>query len=276
MDPERSLLARDIGATSAPVAARVALVTGGSSGIGAACVRTLLLDGFAVVAVARSQERIRRAHAALDEAQRARLLPLAADLSHPGAPQLVAQTALRAFGAVDVLVNSIGSTRGGSLLELDDDAWMDGFRGKVLAAVGLMRQLVPAMRQRRFGRVISIAGTAGREPDAWMGLAGAMNAALTVASKALSREVAADGVTVNVVAPGPTRTPRWSRLIAARAAANSVDEEVIEEDLLLSIPAGHPAEPEDIAALVSFLASARAGHLTGESIAVDGGEMKSW
>ncbi|WP_167140610.1 SDR family oxidoreductase [Diaminobutyricimonas sp. TR449] len=259
---------------TAPIDAPVALISGGTSGIGLASARRLASAGFVVVVGGRSEERLSEARASLVEIDaRASALPL--DVSSDDSCRSVVARVLDDHGRLDVLVNSVGSAPAGTIDQVDDAGWTAALDSKVLGSVRLMRAVIPVMTERSSGRIVNIAGTAGREPDPWMAVAGAANAALISVTKAASLQLAEFGITVNAVCPGPTRTGRWDGLASTYARINAVPVDEARAALEARIPAGRPADPDEIASLVAYLASEDARHITGTAIAVDGGQSRS-
>lgn len=252
----------------------VAFIAGGSAGIGLAAARRLGAEGFRVVVAGRSRERRDAAVAALVEAGvEAACVEL--DILDDDSCAAAVADAESALGPIDVLVNSVGSAPAGTVDVIERDAWRSALDGKVIGSARLMALVIPGMRERHHGRIVNVSGTAGVEPDPWMPVAGAANAALLAITKAASLQLAGDGITVNAVLPGPTRTSRWDGLVTAHAARTGLDPDAARRELEARVPTGRPAEPDDIAAYIAFLASASAAHITGTGLAVDGGQNRS-
>ena len=252
---------------------KVAVVTGSSRGIGRAIAARLAADGAECLLAARSKQDLRRAAAEITEASGRRAEYIAADLRDLGGCKALADTARRAFGGVDILVNCAGATQSGPLLGLDDEAWDDGFALKFFSSVRLARLLWPMLKERR-GTVIHIIGGAARTPDPDFAIGGAVNAAMANFSKALAGQGLRDDVNVNVVHPGSTRTERLVEIMETRARHAGTTVEEAERDALERTGVRRIAEPEDVANLVAFLCSAAARHIQGTAIAIDGGATK--
>lgn len=251
---------------------RVALVCGGTSGIGLSTASALAREGYAVVIGGRDDERRRGAVAALAES--GQVSDVALDTSDDASVREAVAAAVRRHGRVDVLVNAVGSAPAGRFDEISPDNWARAFDSKVIGAVRTMTAATPVMSEQGGGRIINIAGTAGKEPEDWMVVAGAANSALLTLTNAAARHLAASGITVNAICPGPTRTTRWEGLVSAYARRSGSTETEAELALRTGIPNGRPAQPEEIAAYAAFLASPAAAHITGTALAIDGGQSR--
>jgi len=241
---------------------RVALVTGASKGIGRAIAAELIAEGVRVAISSRSRERI---EATAAEIAATAFVHDSADLD--GVPRLLDDVA-RALGPVDILVCNTGGPPGGpDPLGFGRDAWQAAYRDLVLAPMALVQGVLPAMRERGWGRVLNVVSTTVREPSPNLMLSNSHRAAMITAFKTLARDAAADGVTLNSVLPGQIATDRLFSLKGSREAAEAGARD--------EIPAGRLGEVEEFAAAAAFLCSARASYITGETLAVDGGLTRS-
>lgn len=250
----------------------VALVTGGSSGIGRAVARGLVAEGCRVVVVGRNEARLARLRA---EPGMGAVVTIKADLATAeGADGAVADALVR-VGVPDILVNSAGSARGGLFWDLGDDIWADSLALKLMGTIRVLRALVPMMMARGTGHVVTIVGNNGRQPGARFLPGSAVNAALLAITKGLADEAASAGVTINAVNPGPTRTDRWTGLLQQAALDTGRTVTEVEAAHLSGIPLGRLSEPEEIARYVVFLCSPLTRAATGTSFTIDGGATRA-
>lgn len=237
---------------------RAAIVFGGSRGLGRAIANELSREGAEVVIVARDEGLLEQAAKAIG------CHPLAGDLLNPGEGARVVTEAADLLGRpIDILVTNTGGPPTGSFQAIDAGAWAKGFQGLWMSTVDSIQAALPAMKANRWGRILAVTSVAAKEPQPGLVISNGLRAGLLGMLNTLSREVAADGVTVNALLPGYTNTDRMAEL--------GVDNKTIGP----KIPAGRLGEPEEFAALAAFLASARASYITGQAIAVDGGLLHS-
>lgn len=255
------------------IAGRVALVTGASKGIGRACAVALATEGCEVALVARGAPGLEAAAAQLRGAG-AKVSIVAADLAEPASAARVVEEVVARHGRLDILVNNAGAIRGGDFLTTPADQWADDWRLKILGYVRMAQAAIPHMRTRRWGRIVNVIGAASRNPAVTYMAGGIANAGLTNFTRALADLGASDGILVNAVSPGPTATERWTGLIAQQARAQGRTPDELRAEVERSAPLGRIGRPEDIADVVVFLASERAGFVNGASITVDGGATR--
>lgn len=254
---------------------RHALVGGASQGIGRATAVELARLGADVTLLARSSDTLRdvaeqlpRTHErqthrwfAVDMLDTARLLGIAAEVV--------------VTSPVHILINNTGGPPGGAAHMAEAAAFEAAFRQHVLAAQALVQAVLPGMRDARYGRVVNIISTSVKEPIPGLGVSNTVRAAMAGWAKTLSGEVAADGITVNNVLPGYTRTGRLDGLLATQSANTGKSVEELARGMLATVPAGRFAEPEEVAAVAAFLCTPAAGYVNGVSIAVDGGRTRA-
>lgn len=249
---------------------KVALVTGSTSGLGLASAKALAAEGASVVICGRRGDLAQREAAALPAA-----IGIEADLTQPDTPQLLVETAIEAFGGLDILVGSTGGPTPGSALDTPADAYDDALDLLVKPMVRLSHLVVPEMRKKGSGRIVFVSSSAVREPIPILVLSNAVRMAVHGFAKTLARQVAADGITVNLVLPGNVRTDRTLSLANAAAAASNRSVDEVLAETAAAIPTGRSGDPSEFGAVVAFLCSSQAAYVTGTSIPVDGGALRS-
>lgn len=255
---------------------KVALVGASAGGLGLATAERLAMEGCHVAICDVNKDKL---PAALERVRAVggdnRATAFSADLTQPGdIAKLVADVKAQ-LGAVDILVTNCGGPPPGSFDAATDEKWLRAYDLTFLSATRLIRAVLPDMRARGWGRIINLLSRALREPIPNLIISNAVRLAVGGMAKTLATEVAAQGITVNNVGPGPTTTDRAIELAAARAEKQGVSTEEMLELTAQRIPRGRLAKPEEQAAAVAFLASELAGHISGVSLLVDGGETKA-
>lgn len=245
---------------------RTALVTGGSRGIGLAVAGRLVAEGCAVHLAARSADRLAEAREALSMPDGPAVKTHVADLADPAVPPRLAADC----GRIDILVNNAGAIPPGSIDRIDDAVWRRAWDLKVFGFINMTREFLSRMRERRTGVIVNVIGAAGERPDAAYIAGAAGNAGLMAFTRALGAEAIRDGVRVVGVNPGLVGTERMVSLLQAKAA-DTLGDSARWEELVANFPLGRPCRPEEIADMVAFLASDRAGYVSGTIVTVDGG-----
>ena len=255
---------------------RVAIVGGSSRGIGFAAASAIVREGGFVTIVGRDRAALDIAAKSLrDASSPPNVLTVAADLSLPeGIHQVVSATVDR-WEHIDIVINNLGGPPPGALLSFDDSEWQQGFDLSFSSAVRLNRIVLPEMIKQGHGRIISILSRSIREPEDGLALSTVARTALSSYSKLLAQEVASQGITVNNVLPGSIATDRLRSVIRAQAKAHGRTTEAQTSIRMSSIPVGRFGLPTEAADLIVFLASDLAGFITGQNVAVDGGQIKS-
>ncbi len=249
---------------------RRALVTGASLGIGNAVVKMLADQGADVVFCARGEEAVAELATYSPPSGNGSVHGLVADMSDAAA---VADLLSKVddHGPIDILVNNVGIGPSRNFLYMKDEDWQHLFELNLMSAVRCTRHCLPAMRKQKWGRVIMIASGAGKYPNAALIDYAATKAGMIATAKALSKKYAADNVLFNSVLPGLIRTDMWERAAQEVAEASNRDKEDVFAGNSRGVPQGRYGRPEEIAAMVTFLASEAASYVNGAAIEVDGG-----
>ena len=254
---------------------KIALVAAASRGLGRAIAESLAAEGASVVICARNGEELERTKASIEAKSGAPVHAIVADLSDRAQIARLASETLGAHGRVDVLVTNAGGPPSGVFEMHDWEAWERAVNLTLRSAVELTRAFLPGMRERKWGRIINVTSIAVKQPVDNLILSNSVRSAVTGFARTLANEVATDGVTVNNMLPGYTRTERVEQLAEATAKKEGLAPRDIVARFESQIPMRRLGEPEEFAALAAFLASQQAGYITGQSIAVDGGWIRA-
>lgn len=250
---------------------KTALVLGASRGLGAACALELAKEGAQVFAAARNTDAI--SDWAEAEGVSANVTPIPLDLSDA---EMVAEVAERmASEGIDILVNNSGGPAAGPAQGQSRAAWQAAYEAMALPIFALTDAVLPGMKDRGFGRIVTIGSSGINTPIPNLALSNGVRSAIAGWSKTLAAEVAADGVTVNLVLPGRIGTDRVRELDEGKAQKTGSSVEHVAAASRATIPTGRYGDPSEFAAVVAFLASTRASYVTGSMIRVDGGMIKS-
>ena len=253
---------------------RVALVTGASRGIGRAVALALATEGARLAMCARDGATLDAAAADIRTKSGAEVFTLAADLGTLAGTTRVVERTRERFGRLDILVSNAGSIRAGDFLSIPDEQWIADWNLKLLGYIRMARAVFPSMQAQGGGRIVNIIGAAARNPTEAYLPGGAANAALVNFTKGLADLGAKSNILVTGVSPAATRTERWESILAAEATAQKKTIDQMRAEREGAYPLRRIALPEEIADLVCFLVSARAGFLTGICITIDGGATR--
>lgn len=250
---------------------KIAIVTGGSKGIGRATALALTKEGADVAICARGVEDLEEAAADLRARTGRRVLAVRADTGVADDIKALVAATVAELGGVDILINNAVNSTAAPFMELQDEDWWNHINVKIMGYMRCAREVIPHMRQQGGGRIINIGGMAARSANRLTNSNGVTNASVSNMAKNLANQVAADGILVNCIHPGTTKTPRHDMLMSRRAQDAGISVEEAEAQAVAGIPIGRMVEPEDIADLILFLVSNRAGAITGQTIGVEGG-----
>jgi 3-oxoacyl-[acyl-carrier protein] reductase len=254
---------------------KTALVVAASKGMGKASALGLAAEGARVVMCARGEAALKDAAAEVKQKTGAEVLALAADASRAADISKVVTEANRAFGGVDILVANVGGPPPGPFEAMTDEQWKAAFEQVHLSTVRFIREVLPHMKQVRWGRILAIQSSSVKQPVDGLVLSNGIRPGIAGLFKTLAGDLAPHGITVNLVLPGRIMTDRFREHQTDRATRSGVTLEKQMELSSADIPMGRIGTPDEFAAMVVFLASARASYVTGTAVQVDGGLIRS-
>lgn len=255
---------------------RNAFITGANRGIGKVIANAFADEGVNMALFGRNTAACAEVAAEI-RARRPKLkvVSVRLDFEQPKTIKPAVEEAAAQLGAVDILVNCAGGAYRGRLNDIPDEAWEPYFAVKPLGLIRMTRETLPYLKKSDQARVINLSGTRGREPEPFSAMAGPINFGTLSSTKVFANEFGPFGITVNAICPGSTKTRRWDELVEMTMKDQNLSEEEAVKVLLAEVPLRKVVMPEDIASLAVFLASARAGLISGCAINVDGGRTRS-
>lgn len=253
---------------------RAAAVAAASRGLGRAVARSLAAEGCDIALCGRDAARIRETAEAVARETGRRTLPVVADVGVAEDCRRFVDEAARVFGRLDILVTNTGGPRPGGFDGVADADWDAAYRVTLANVVNLVRAAVPHMRKAGWGRIVNVTSLSAKQPIDGLVLSNAFRPAIVGLAKTLANELGRDGILVNNVCPGYTRTDRLDELAQVRARAAGTTPDAIVAGLAQAVPLGRIAEPEEFASVVCFLCSERASYVTGATIPIDGGAVR--
>jgi 3-oxoacyl-[acyl-carrier protein] reductase len=251
------------------------LVAAASRGLGRAIAEELAAEGASLALCARNADELQRAGSTIAKEFGVPVLTEAADVSEPKDIDRLVDRAQAQYGRVDILVTNAGGPPAGRFESLTPEMWAAATRLTLDSVVRLTRAVLPGMKERGWGRIINVTSIAVKQPVDSLMLSNSLRAAVTGFARTLATETAALGVTVNNALPGYTRTDRLEELARASEHSSGMPAGAVRQGWEVQIPMRRLGEPREFAALVAFLASERAAYITGQSIPVDGGWIRS-
>jgi len=254
---------------------RVAIVAAASKGLGRAVAEELAREGADVAICARNRGELEKAAASIEKASGVAPLTQALDVTRYEDVRSFVAAVVKKFGRIDICVTNAGGPPSKKFLDISIEDWRAAVDLNLMSAVYFAKEVLPGMRERKWGRLITITSMSVKQPVDGLLLSNSIRAAVTGLARTLANEFGADGITVNNVCPGYTLTERLEQLAAKQSADTGLPREKIFERMSAQVPLGRIGRPEEFAALVAFLASERASYINGTTIAVDGGWVKS-
>ncbi len=250
---------------------RVAIVTGGSRGIGRACAAELLAEGARVAIVSKTPDVNAAAVRELEKSHAGRVLGVPTDLAHDAAIAAMTAQVVERWGRIDILVNSAATVIPQDFFKMDDGHLGHLLEEKFNPAARCIRHAVPHMRKRKWGRIINISGLAGRQPHYPVVPAALNNSAMLNLTKALAAELARDDILVNAVVPYIIDTERQDETMREWAQNTGQTEAEVRKQRVSRLPVGRMGRPDEVAGVVAFMASQRSSYVVGTAWYVDGG-----
>jgi 3-oxoacyl-[acyl-carrier protein] reductase len=254
---------------------KVALVAAASRGLGKALAEELAAEGASLVLCARDSHTLDETAAAIAKSSNVPVLAVPADVTVTADIKRVVDTGIERFGRIDILVTNAGGPPAGRFDQVTHEQWEAAIRLTLFSAIELTRQVLPGMKERHWGRILNITSMAAKQPVENLLLSNSLRAGLTGFARTLANEVAAEGITVNNIMPGYTRTERLDELAQMMAEKQGISADEFRGKWEKEIPMARLAEPREFAAVATFLVSERASYITGTSVQVDGGWIKS-
>ena len=247
-----------------------AIVMAASRGLGYASALGLAREGCKLIVCSRDQGRIDAAAAAIKKETGAEVKALVADVSSASEAKRLVDAAVSAYGGLEIVVHNAGGPPAGETLQMTEEQWQKAFEQNLLSFTRIVAAAAPEMKKAGYGRVLTIASSSIKQPIPNLALSNALRAGVWGIAKTLSRELAPQGILVNVIAPGRIDTERIAELDQANAQKSGKSVEDVRKASIGGIPLGRLGRPEELANLVVFLASQAGSYITGQAITVDG------
>ena len=254
---------------------KTAIVTGSSTGMGYAVARNLALAGVKVLLVARRPNKLKNAAKSI-KAEGGEVDYISADVSKNTMPKKIVNKCLKKWGSIDILVNNTGGPPPGNIMEHDEKNWNYAIQNNLLSAVRFTKLVLPTMKKKNWGRIITITSTIAKEPSPDMILSATSRAGLSAFSKAIAIEFAKYNISSNVISPGGIMTDRFVNLVKIDAKNENKEYFKKLSEITKNIPARRIGKPEEIANAIVFLASELGGYINGVDLSIDGAFTKGY
>ena len=255
-----------------------AIVCASSQGLGKAAAIDLAKEGVNLAICSRDQEKIDKAKEEILQKtdHNIKVIALKADLDSLKDIQIFLQEVEQSLGVVDILVNNTGGPPPSTFEQISDEDWQNAFNSTMMSAIRLSRAMIPKMKENGWGRIINISSVSVKTPVNGLFLSNSLRMGVLGWAKALADELAAYGITVNTVCPGYTKTERVEAILESQSSSSGLSKEEIEKTIADNIPMRRVGEAEDLAGLITFLASEKANYMTGLAVQVDGGSARTF
>ncbi len=254
---------------------KTAIVAASSKGLGRACALSLSKEGVNVTIFSRNLDNIRRAAEEIQKESKHPILALQGDVTNPDDLKRIVKATIERFSSIHILVNNAGGPPPGNFLDLNEDDWKAAIGLNLYSTINLTKAVLPYMIKQKWGRIVNITSIAVKQPIDGLILSNTVRTGVIGLAKTLSNELAKYNILVNNVCPGRLLTDRIKELAQNRAEKEGKTVEEILKEMESDIPLGRIGDPSELASLVTFLSSERASYITGTTIQVDGGLVKS-
>ena len=250
---------------------KIALITAASQGLGKASALSIANEAATVIICSRDKEKISKASKDIKEQSGSEVIFFQTDLCKEMEINKMVESIIKKYGRIDILVNNTGGPKAGFFDDITDDDWLSTFESTFLSAVRLTRSVLPSMKRNKWGRIINISSVSAKQPIDNLILSNGVRMSVHGWAKTLSNQVASENILINNVCPGFTKTERVEGLVSLQAKDLDISEDQVIDTISSNIPIKRVGRPEELADLVTFLASEKSSYITGQSIAVDGG-----
>lgn len=255
---------------------KIALVLGGSQGIGFGIAKSLAKEGVKIILGARSLEKLENAKSEIEKEGGTVLKIIEVDVSDPAYSDILQSSIVDKNLIPDIVINNSGGPKMGNFLEFGNEDWLNAFNLSLLSVVITSRIFTPFMKEKKWGRFINITSSNAIEPTSEMVLSSTLRSGVSAFTKSASFELIKSNITINTLSPGGVKTDRFNQLVNDAAKKNNVPVEDIILKSEQGIPIGRLANPEELGNLAAYLCSPLSDYITGRTIAIDGGLLKSF